>query len=466
MIHSTDGFIRTLLAVFWIMSACEHQDPEAPIKVSTSTTPYFVADAGDDLSIQTGDMVNLKASFARNQFNNTFNWRFLSKPENSQAELLNPGIPNTSFIADQQGIYKLELSMSQDKYAVYDTVNVSVFTIVEQAGSYSIPSVGANGEIIKFMVFQDRLYAIGDFTRIGGVTAHGFASFDGSQWSSAGLFEGRISDLMVFQNELYVTGIFQEIGSIDALNIARWNGENWKVLGDIEYAYVLAAMSVFQGELYVGGDIKGQYLLKWDGSHFINVPIPRGNYVSELVVFQNALYIRASIDVCISTAFENWWDCEFTPFYLQYDGIQWEEVMVENGLTSISTSFDNYQYEAYFPFAGNSDGSYMAGRQNKLYFKSGYWENNHFQEFAYPIEKVFTMQTFDEELYVGGLYQKAGARNNGILKWDGQRWSTLGDGIDGRVMAIERFQGKLYMGGKFDRAGGQPAANIIIWNEN
>ena len=76
------------------------------------------------------------------------------------------------------------------------------------------------------------------------------------------------------------------------------------------------------------------------------------------------------------------------------------------------------------------------------------------------------MQTFDEELYVGGLYQKAGARNNGMLKWDGQRWSTFGEGIDGRVMAIERFQGKLYVGGRFNRAGGQPATNIAIWNEN
>ena len=466
MRYSTDGFIKTILVVFWIVSSCEHQEVQPQLTLQTSQDRYFVADAGDDLNILTGDLVNLKASFARNQLNNTFNWKFLSKPENSQTELSNPGLPNISFKADQQGIYKLELSMSQDKYVVYDTVNVSAFTIVDQAGSYSIPSVGANGEIIKFMVFQDRLYAIGDFTAIGGVNAHGLASFDGDQWLSVGLNEGRISDLMVFQNELYVTGIFQEIGGIDAQNIARWNGKKWKVLEEIEYDYVFAAMSVFQGALYVGGDLDGQHLLKWDGSHYTNEPIPSGNYVSELVVFKNILFIRASIDVCIPTAFENWWDCEYTPFYLQYDGFLWEEVIVKNGLTGISTSLNHYEYEVYFPFAGNRDGSYMAGHQNKLYFKSGYLEDNQFREFAYPIEKVYTMQTFDEELYVGGLYQKAGARNNGMLKWNGQRWSTFGDGIDGRVMAIERFQGKLYVGGRFNRAGGQPAANIAIWNEN
>ncbi len=59
-----------LLAVFWILSACEHQELEPQLNLQTSQEPYFVADAGDDLNILTGDLVNLKASFARNQLNN------------------------------------------------------------------------------------------------------------------------------------------------------------------------------------------------------------------------------------------------------------------------------------------------------------------------------------------------------------------------------------------------------------
>ena len=466
MVYSTNSFATTFFVVMLIIGSCDQEEPQPKLNLQTSQVPYFVADAGGDFGILTGDRVNLKAAFAQNQLNNTFNWKFLSMPETSQAKLSDPNLPNTSFKADQQGIYKLELSMSQDKYTVYDTVNVSAFTIVNRTGTYTIPSMGANGEVTKFMVFQDKLFAAGNFTKIGGASAHGFASFDGSQWSPVGLNEGRISDMIVYQNELYVTGFFQKIGGIKALNIARWNGSSWKTLGDLDYGYIYAAMSVFQGELYFGGALEGPNLIKWDGSYFTIVPIPNGNYVSQMVVFQNSLYIRASTDVCIPTAFENWWDCAFTPFFLQYDGLHWEEVMVENGLTCVRTSLDHYQYETYFPFAGNSEGGHMAGHQNKLYFKCGFWEDNHFQEFSYPIEKVYTMQIFDEELYVGGLYQKAGARNNGILKWDGQRWSTFGDGVDGRVMAIERFQGKLYVGGKFNGAGGQQAENIAIWNEN
>ena len=152
MVYSTNSFATTFFVVMLIIGSCDQEEPQPKLNLQTSQVPYFVADAGGDFGILTGDRVNLKAAFAQNQLNNTFNWKFLSMPETSQAKLSDPNLPNTSFKADQQGIYKLELSMSQDKYTVYDTVNVSAFTIVNRTGTYTIPSMGANGEVTKLVV--------------------------------------------------------------------------------------------------------------------------------------------------------------------------------------------------------------------------------------------------------------------------------------------------------------------------
>src|SRR5262245_3410468 len=53
---------------------------------------------------------------------------------------------------------------------------------------------------------------------------------------------------------------------------------------------------------------------------------------------------------------------------------------------------------------------------------------------------------------------------NGIAKWDGRSWSTLGSGIGGYVNALAVSGSDLYAGGKFTIAGGSPANRIAKWN--
>jgi len=76
---------------------------------------------------------------------------------------------------------------------------------------------------------------------------------------------------------------------------------------------------------------------------------------------------------------------------------------------------------------------------------------------------VLAMQGDASYLYVGGSFTKVGGLP-AKGRWDGNNWSAMGDGIEGKVRAIARGNGNIYVGGTFTEAGGSPASNIAVWN--
>ena len=88
---------------------------------------------------------------------------------------------------------------------------------------------------------------------------------------------------------------------------------------------------------------------------------------------------------------------------------------------------------------------------------------------------VIALVTFDdglgagEALYAGGTFSKAGrVEASRIAKWDGESWSALGEGTDGRIESLAVFDDgsgpALYAGGYFNTAGGASANNIARWD--
>jgi hypothetical protein len=80
----------------------------------------------------------------------------------------------------------------------------------------------------------------------------------------------------------------------------------------------------------------------------------------------------------------------------------------------------------------------------------------------------------DGNVYVGGNFTFIGTvAANGIAKWNGSTWSTLGSGMayespyvgdEGFVRALAVNGSILYAGGRFTSAGGVAATNIAKWN--
>jgi hypothetical protein len=178
------------------------------------------------------------------------------------------------------------------------------------AGVWSSTGVAANGTVIALHVHDDGtgpvLFAAGDFTTIGGVSASRIARWNGSTWIAlggaplaanvqamatcdlgggprlyAGLADGRILRLddngwasvgvansqitalsaLPSRGTLAAGGTFSRVSGASAVGVAEWQGSNWSQLGEpvtddypgIAHA-MCAAASATGPELYVAGE--------------------------------------------------------------------------------------------------------------------------------------------------------------------------------------------------------------------
>lgn len=84
--------------------------------------------------------------------------------------------------------------------------------------------------------------------------------------------------------------------------------------------------------------------------------------------------------------------------------------------------------------------------------------------------RVKAITTYDGRLIVGGRFDDAGGvRCNSVAAWDGARWSPLGTGLSsriwsGEVLSLAEYRGDLYMGGTFSEAGSVWTQQIARWD--
>ena len=68
-------------------------------------------------------------------------------------------------------------------------------------------------------------------------------------------------------------------------------------------------------------------------------------------------------------------------------------------------------------------------------------------------------------VYAGGDFTEVGSlRVNRVMKWDGRKWSALGEGVNGTVWAIATSGADVYIAGEFTTAGGVAANRIAKWD--
>ncbi len=83
--------------------------------------------------------------------------------------------------------------------------------------------------------FQGKLYAIGSFSKLGGVDAQNIAQWDGTTWAPVGdhppMPTGSFMTLTATANALYLGGIFDSTTGISANGVVRWDGTDWLPLG-------------------------------------------------------------------------------------------------------------------------------------------------------------------------------------------------------------------------------------------
>lgn len=122
---------------------------------------------------------------------------------------------------------------------------------------------GIQGVVRALVVFQDQLYAAGEFTFAGGHSVGGIARWNGVEWSRPGNSEDewdheypKVFALAVYNGRLVAGGEYSERFHSC---IATWDGTSWGTLGtgigeeDQQPDDSVRALAVHDGKLFVGG---------------------------------------------------------------------------------------------------------------------------------------------------------------------------------------------------------------------
>ena len=128
----------------------------------------------------------------------------------------------------------------------------------------------------KLRVLDDTLYAVGGFNSADGHPCMGIAKREGGQWLNVGDVQDpdvSFIDVIKYQNQLVAAGVgyLGGIWGVYSFDGVQWAGLGPGTLGGISGVQCLA---VYQGDLYVGGQIllqegnPGQGIMRWDGTAF------------------------------------------------------------------------------------------------------------------------------------------------------------------------------------------------------
>jgi hypothetical protein len=216
--------------------------------------------------------------------------------------------------------------------------------------------------------------------------------------------------LIEWDGKLVMAGKFTELEGASIKNIGIWDGSSWSELGDGIQGDV-RCMAIYNGELYIGGNISQNGLLTTDLpsvcklSNGVWVGVSDENVVGiadDMMVWDGALYVVSN-------------DWSLPNKIIKYDGASWTQV-------------------------GGDVGQYG---------------DNH---------SIACVDTFNNELYIGGRFADLGIGGaNRIAKLNGNNWESVGfptSGVENNIIKgwvndLISFNGKLFAGGSiFDFTGG------------
>ncbi|MBK8416637.1 MAG: T9SS type A sorting domain-containing protein [Bacteroidetes bacterium] len=289
-----------------------------------------------------------------------------------------------------------------------------------------------NLEIFDMVVYNGELVVAGS-TWVNGSQQRNIAKWNGTTWSQLGTgMDNRIFAIEVYNGELYATGHFGQAGGVLARGIARWNGTNWNQVGgpglNLSPGFTGSALEVNNGELYLAGGfylINGlpvQSIAKWNGTVWDSVgSIDASISFQSLGSYNNKIYAGGYMNIN-SNPSNNW--------ISSWNSTTWDSVGLGlNYIPGIMAEYNNELYVAgQFDTAGGTQALCIA-RWNELQWNtvgSGLnlfhinvdsaitpWDTTIVEK-----EFIYSMYTYDNELYVGGKFTQIGGINaNSIAKW-------------------------------------------------
>lgn len=361
--------------------------------------------------------------------------------------------------------------------------------------------VGLDAPVWALAVYDDgngpALYAGGQFSRAGGITARSIARWDGSTWSALAGSEsgtegtnGLVYALTVFDDGtgpvLVAGGTFTTAGGAPASRLAAWDGSSWSALGSgigDSVGAAVHAMKVWDDghglALYVGGRFasaggaQAHFVARWNGVAWSGLDGPGsdviGGGVQALEIFDDgtgpALFAGGTFRTVDGV--------EVGPI-ARWDGRAWSGLP---GATAWGPT------SGVFSLAVHDDGSGPSLWLGGSFFGSGFfhlqrWDGASFAEppAGRANSTIWTMQSWNDgdgaALYVGGsLTEVGGVGVSRVARLRAGGWNRLGSspgqGMNSDVHAFAAYDDgtgrSLYAAGSFTLAGDVEAFRVARW---
>lgn len=238
-------------------------------------------------------------------------------------------------------------------------------TIMKWDGTKWDSIKGSPTGILSFLdVFNNELYA-GFFDNS---PANMIAKWDGTKWIDLGFPYGGsfVACIAFYKGELYAGGTFQNNGI--TVNIAKLTGQTWNPVGNGIKGGLsgINSMTVFNGELYVGGYFSkqdgnaGTAIQKWNGNAWSevggSVTVPGGSVgqVFGLCVFRNELWAVGVFEYAGGVP---------TQYLAKWNGSEWcglGSFISNNGINSIASLRDTLYIGGPFKIIDGDTVNYIA----------------------------------------------------------------------------------------------------------
>jgi len=230
------------------------------------------------------------------------------------------------------------------------------------------------------------------------------------------------------ENVLYMGGEFKTVNSIYVRGIIKWDGISFHSLGlgvDQGSTPEIYSVTKYQNDIYVCGNIANvnnfpiNGITKWNGVKWDSLQsgVTEINHLTHGVINSMVIYNN---ELCVAGSFSYAGDVPALSV-ARWNGSTWS---------------DMYGYPGYIT------------KPNEWYL-------------------LYTMATFNNELYVGGSIEDSSNNKVGIMRWTGIKWEVVGGGIIGNqsdVYCMAVYKNELYVGGCFNKADGNIGNGIQKWD--
>lgn len=353
---------------------------------------------------------------------------------------------------------------------------------------------GNNAFVSSLVVDGDQLFVGGTFTTAGGRPANNVAVWDinTGQWSALGAgVEGNVNALAKGPDGLYVGGSFSSAGGVASNSVARWDGAQWYSLAGGVNGFV-NAIAVLDSSVFVGGgfdkagDTVVNNVARWRADSGIWSRLSGlfelvgeysrieangvGDVVRDIVIDGNSVYVSGTFrsaapgDFTLDEISTNYVARWFEPTEVEWWRTNRWWASLGRGGTNGTNGFVN-------ALALFDDGLYVGGAFSRAGGQSAggiaKWDGARWFNLSTGAKSIIFTLTVndDDEVYVGGEFNQAGSGSSTRLARLGQgKWDLINGSIGGTIYSIASQGDWVYIGGSFERAGGVDAKNVVRWN--